>query len=157
VSKMMNESVFSYKNIADVRAIADLQKRVEVLHPVPKGRWGLGCRVFLSKPSAANPQNQELFLVNFEENPSQCYLLMRVGDKTTVLEAESEMQSLVDKVKLYAHRQTIEVQGESYQIGDFIVKFGAVLVAANTKGYIVDVEYAPCKVPKMCGDTSRIR
>lgn len=72
------------------------------------------------------------------------------------MKAEKEMAIIIEKGKLYTHRQTLNVtvpihsliihKGFQYRIGDFIFKLGSMMLMNSTRGLIIELEYLPCSM-----------
>ena len=98
----------------------------------------------LTYPSAI-PQRQVNVLHN-SEHPASCFAVLDTG---TCLIADSIFDLFMNKMKaLYAPKKNIKVEtkGQRYEIGDFIVKIGSVVVGQTTsfKGVIVEVSILFC-------------
>lgn len=131
-----------------------------MLSPQKQEKWNLNCQLFLSKRTQTATEIKELYIVNFEDKPKKCYMM----SKNIILEADKEMMSIVDRMKMYIQRQTVLItvtlnqdrllieKGYQYLLGDFMVKIGSVILGQTTKGIVVEVEYLPCVIPNRCND-----
>jgi len=112
------------------------------------GAWISLCNFMIAKPFKAQPSSsqkaelsqigKELYVFNFDTS-KKSYLLM----KESVLEIDKEIQSILDKTKLYLLKIPIDIKGFYYDLGDFVVSIGSVFLKDQAKGTIVEVEYKP--------------
>ncbi|KAF9986341.1 hypothetical protein BGZ75_001970 [Mortierella antarctica] len=65
--------------------------------------------------------------------------------KAVLVEVEKDMEALVAKLKnLWVHRQHAQVEGHIFDLGDFIVRAGNIMVASTSyKGMLIEIEYLP--------------
>ncbi len=85
-------------------AVAEMQKRIELLHPEKQEKWTIGCACLISKKSNQN-ESKELFILTFDEKPKKCYLMLR----TVIVEADKDLAAIIDKMKLFQLRQSITI------------------------------------------------
>lgn len=151
-----------YREQADVQAATELKERiVKRLHGRKLGRWNLTCTLYLHSaagsllaPDGSVMAQEQLYLLK-EDSLSQ-----KDGDKTagkcclmaqnTIIEAGLEMEQILEKIKLYNPRQTVTIRGMQYEVGDFVVKVGSIMLGDTTRGVILEVEYRPCMIPNGC-------
>ncbi|KAF8935410.1 hypothetical protein BGZ58_005018 [Dissophora ornata] len=65
--------------------------------------------------------------------------------KAVLVEVEKDIEALIAKLKnLWVHRQHAQVEGHVFDLGDFIVRAGNIMVASTTyKGMLIEIEYLP--------------
>ncbi|KAG0324902.1 hypothetical protein BGZ99_001321 [Dissophora globulifera] len=65
--------------------------------------------------------------------------------KAVLVEVEKDVEALIAKLKnLWVHRQHAQVEGHVFDLGDFIVRAGNIMVASTTyKGILLEIEYLP--------------
>ncbi|KAF9276533.1 hypothetical protein BGZ68_009960 [Mortierella alpina] len=65
--------------------------------------------------------------------------------KAVLVEVEKDIEALIAKLKnLWVHRQHAQVEGHIFDLGDFIVRAGNIMVASTSyKGMLIEVEYLP--------------
>ncbi|KAF9578970.1 hypothetical protein BGW38_004973 [Lunasporangiospora selenospora] len=65
--------------------------------------------------------------------------------RAVLVEVERDIEALITKLKnLWVHRQHAQVEGQIYDLGDFIVRAGNIMVASTSyKGMLIEVEYLP--------------
>jgi hypothetical protein len=154
--------VFPLKSVPDPQAMPEMQKRVEQLQGKKVGPWNVTCYVYHAKqpptpPTAKGqlPSQQllmrtdvarELLLINFDDSATKAYLLAR----DSVLEADKEISTILERSKLYALKYPIDVKGHHYTMGDFVVKLGTIFVKDAARGSLMEVEYCPSVLPNQC-------
>lgn len=107
--------MFPVKLTPDPQALQDLQKRVEALRGRKTGAWYVSCNFFLARPFKTQSTTsqraelshigKELYVFNFD-NSKKSYLLV----KESVLEIDREIQSILDKTKLYTLKIPIDIK-----------------------------------------------
>ncbi|CAO3568321.1 unnamed protein product [Mortierella alpina] len=65
--------------------------------------------------------------------------------KAVLVEVEKDIEALIAKLKnLWVHRQHAQVEGHIFDLGDFIVRAGNIMVASTSyKGMLIEIEYLP--------------
>ncbi|KAG0375660.1 hypothetical protein BGX24_008795 [Mortierella sp. AD032] len=65
--------------------------------------------------------------------------------RAVLVEVEKEVEALIAKLKnLWVHRQHAQVEGTVFDMGDFIVRAGNIMVATTSyKGILIEIEYLP--------------
>ncbi|KAF9916510.1 hypothetical protein BX616_003584 [Lobosporangium transversale] len=65
--------------------------------------------------------------------------------KAVLVEVEKDIEALIAKLKnLWVHRQHAQVEGYVFDLGDFIVRAGNIMVASTSyKGMLIEIEYLP--------------
>ncbi|KJE93964.1 hypothetical protein CAOG_04673 [Capsaspora owczarzaki ATCC 30864] len=70
---------------------------------------------------------------------------------TTVLEVDKEFEAVMGWLKtVYQERRPVRIEGSRYDIGDFSVRVGSVIVSQQPRGIAVEVEYKPAVAPDRC-------
>ncbi|XP_074646796.1 mediator of RNA polymerase II transcription subunit 20-like [Tubulanus polymorphus] len=130
--------------------VDELQKRVEGLGAKKSGLFSVDCETYQSVQTIT-PQRLSHVMHNSEQ-PASCFCVLDTG---TCLVADTLLDVLMLKLKgFYAPRKSakVECKGQRYEMDDFIVKIGSVLLGQNqtNKGIMVEVEYTPCFVAADC-------
>lgn len=144
---------FPTENRTGPQTIEVLSKRILALGATQQGQFLVDCDTYTSIPQLG-PQRTVHVLHNSEQ-PATVFALLESGNKTIPLAADGLFDLLMMKMSGFytPKKQTkAESKGLRYEIGDFCVKLGSVTVSSNFKGILVEVEYRPCVVPKMCWD-----
>ncbi|KAG0368766.1 TATA-binding related factor of subunit 20 of mediator complex-domain-containing protein [Gamsiella multidivaricata] len=65
--------------------------------------------------------------------------------RAVLVEVERDIEALIAKLKnLWVHRQHAQVEGHVFDLGDFIVRAGNIMVASTSyKGILLEIEYLP--------------
>ncbi|KAG0046110.1 hypothetical protein BGZ83_008705 [Gryganskiella cystojenkinii] len=65
--------------------------------------------------------------------------------KAVLVEVEKDIEALIAKLKnLWVHRQHAQVDGQVYDLGDFVVRVGNIMVGSTSyKGVLIEIEYLP--------------
>ncbi|KAK2187549.1 hypothetical protein NP493_162g05000, partial [Ridgeia piscesae] len=126
-----------------------LQKRVEQLGATKTGSFTIDCETYQAQ---SIPQQRLVHVLHNSEQPASCFSVLDTG---TCLVADSLFDLLMLKLKgFYVPRKNakVESRGQRYELGDFLIKIGSVVLGQNTsfKGILVEVEYRPCVVANEC-------
>eukprot|EP00286_Rhodomonas_abbreviata_P019190 CAMPEP_0181292204 /NCGR_PEP_ID=MMETSP1101-20121128/2379_1 /TAXON_ID=46948 /ORGANISM="Rhodomonas abbreviata, Strain Caron Lab Isolate" /LENGTH=276 /DNA_ID=CAMNT_0023396653 /DNA_START=363 /DNA_END=1189 /DNA_ORIENTATION=+ len=121
-----------------------------------------------SSPVTSDKAAGDMFLVQFPSDaPEKCYFVVRQGEEDKVMEAGAAMLSIWGLMNsptgnaampLYDQRLSMTVEGWAYEMGDFVIRVGSVLIRQLTqhkteenrpqradqfKGAVLEVEYLP--------------
>ncbi|CAA6664235.1 unnamed protein product [Spirodela intermedia] len=77
-----------------------------------------------------------------QDRPDRYYFIVR---GRIVVEADSAMLAIMDKLQSYKARVSLNFEGLQYQVGDFLLRVGKVIPAnsENLRGIMMEVEYLP--------------
>ncbi|XVF35115.1 hypothetical protein REPUB_Repub18cG0116800 [Reevesia pubescens] len=106
----------------------EVSQCVESINGVKEGRWKATLTFY--KPMT-------------REQPNKYYFILR-GHKI-VLEADSSIQLIMEKLQSYKSRVALNFEGFQYQLGDFQLRVGKVVPthSENLRGIVMEVEYLP--------------
>ena len=76
-------------------------------------------------------------LFKYTEDPNHYYV--NLGEKTS--KVDNNFKLILEKMKLYEFKQTIQIKGSTYQMGDFYIKLG--VLKRKMECLMVEIEYAP--------------
>ncbi|KAG6772017.1 hypothetical protein POTOM_023413 [Populus tomentosa] len=81
--------------------------------------------------------------ISLPEQPNKYYFIIR--GQRIVLEADSSIQTIMEKLQSYKSRVALYFEGFQYQLGDFQLRVGKVTPthSDNLRGIIMEVEYLP--------------
>ncbi|XP_041348788.1 mediator of RNA polymerase II transcription subunit 20-like [Gigantopelta aegis] len=130
------------------QALDILQKQVEQLGAIKSGNYYVDCETFQSNLQNVAPKHVNI--LHNSEQPASCFAVM---DSGLCLVADALFDGLMQKIKNYyqpSKGAKIEVRGQRYELGDFIIKTGSVMLTSSFKGILVEVEYGPCVVLGDC-------
>ncbi|CAO3598826.1 unnamed protein product [Absidia cylindrospora] len=78
-----------------------------------------------------------MYQVALGQQPGQLYCMVDGG---VVIEAEKEMESILSRLKnIWQLRQSITVEGTSFDIDDFTLRVANILVGSTYKGLLLEV------------------
>lgn len=127
------------------QTLLDIMKSIESINAVRTGRWQVTAaqyRPTLRDSSIPGDCARELLGVAFSENPDKYFFILRA--EHMVVEADSNIQDIMEKLQTYRNRLTLIFEGFQYQLGDFHIKAGrAVLNNEILRGIVMEVEYLP--------------
>lgn len=133
-----------------------ISKRILALGARQHGQFLVDCETYSSVPQLG-PQKTVHVLHNSEQ-PATVFSILETGTKTIPLATDGLFDLLMMKmVNFYQSKKVTkaESKGPRFEIGDFCVKLGSVMIGQNFKGVLVEVEYRPCVVPGMCWELMR--
>ncbi|KAH7856251.1 hypothetical protein Vadar_034504 [Vaccinium darrowii] len=117
----------------------------ESINGVKEGRWKATLnfyRPILRDQASAAEFPRELLGISVPEQPNKYYFVVR-GQKI-VLEAEQTIQTIMEKLQSYKARLALNFEGSQYQLGDFQLRVGKVLLPNESlRGIVMEMEYLP--------------
>ncbi|CAO0794154.1 unnamed protein product [Mucor circinelloides] len=138
-----------WKNATGMRDFTFIAEHVtKTLHGKNTGPWSLSFKVFRD-----NNQNRQmalkdsklLYQVSLAQQPGHVYCMV---DGSVVVEAEKEMEIILSRLKnLWQLRQSVTIEGTSYEIGDFTLRVANILLGSTYKGLLLEIDYHPCTTP----------
>ncbi|MCO5581633.1 hypothetical protein L7F22_035522 [Adiantum nelumboides] len=85
---------------------------------------------------------RDILGVLFSDCPTKYFFILRA--EHMVVEADSNIQEIMEKLQTYRNRLTFMFEGYHFQLGDFNLKAGrAVLNGESIRGIFLEVEYLP--------------
>ncbi|XP_024535707.1 mediator of RNA polymerase II transcription subunit 20a isoform X1 [Selaginella moellendorffii] len=131
------------------QTLVDLFRSIESMNGVRTGRWQITAaqhRPFTRDQAMAIDCAKELLGVAFSEFASKHYFVLRA--ERMVVEADSSIQAIMEKLQVYRNRLSMVFEGFQYQLGDFQLKAGRAVLsqAENLRGIVLEfaqVEYSP--------------
>ncbi|XP_039031524.1 mediator of RNA polymerase II transcription subunit 20a-like [Hibiscus syriacus] len=81
--------------------------------------------------------------ISLPEQPNKHYFILRANK--IVLEADSSIQLIMEKLQSYKSRVALNFEGFQYQLSDFQLRVGKVVPihSENLRGIVMEVEYLP--------------
>ncbi|KAF3643786.1 Mediator of RNA polymerase II transcription subunit 20a, partial [Capsicum annuum] len=81
--------------------------------------------------------------ISLQEQPDMYYMIIR--QQRLIMEAESSMQEIMEKLQSYKTRIAISFEGIQYRLGDFRLRVGKVspVNSENLRGIMMEMEYLP--------------
>ncbi|RVW44082.1 Mediator of RNA polymerase II transcription subunit 20a [Vitis vinifera] len=123
--------------------INEVSQCVESINGVKEGRWKATLTFY--KPMFEQIRQflrntPVIFLgFRFPEQPNRYYFIIR--SQKIVLEADSSIQMIMEKLQSYKSRVSLTFEGFQYQLGDFQLRVGKVAPSAseNLRGIVFEV------------------
>jgi len=133
------------------QAVDELKRHLELLGAQRSGQYSVD-----SEPYYPKQDLKTIHLCHASDYPSSTFALVAEtpGSGASVV-ADTMFDQLMAKLSnAYATRpqSKIECRGSKYELGDFLVKVGAVTLGASFKGVLIEVEYGPCQIPSLCNE-----
>ncbi|GMJ15720.1 MEDIATOR 20A, MEDIATOR 20 [Hibiscus trionum] len=124
----------------------EVSQCVESMNGVKEGRWKATLTFYkpmLRDQALAAEFPREFIGISLPEQPNKYYFILR-GNKI-VLEADSSIQLIMEKLQSYKSRVALNFEGFQYQLGDFQLRVGKVVPthSENLRGIVMEVEYLP--------------
>lgn len=112
-----------------------IEVRLVLNEPLPDLPCSISANFFTASQSRA------VHVLHNSEQPASCFSIL---DSGTSIVADLQFDILMQKMKSYfpcRKNIRVEVRGQRYQLGDFVVKIGSVIVGqmTNFKGVLVEV------------------
>ncbi|KAJ7955968.1 Mediator of RNA polymerase II transcription subunit 20 [Quillaja saponaria] len=124
----------------------EVSQCVENMNGIKEGRWKATLTFY--RPNLRDQSIQTEFPRDFlgmslQEQPNKYYFIMR-GHRL-VVEAESSILTIMEKLQSYKSRVALNFEGVQYQLGDFQLRLGKVVPthSENLRGIVMEVEYLP--------------
>ncbi|KAI8366467.1 mediator complex, subunit Med20, partial [Choanephora cucurbitarum] len=138
-----------WKNATGMRDFTLIAEHVtKTLHGKNTGPWSLSFKVFRdnnSRQQIALKDSKLLYQVSLAQQPRNVYCMV---DGSVVIEAEKEMEVILSRLKnLWQLRQSVTIEGTSYEIGDFTLRVANILLGSTYKGLLLEIGYHPCSTP----------
>ncbi|XXG54377.1 hypothetical protein AAC387_Pa03g2276 [Persea americana] len=126
--------------------LTEVSQCVESINGTKDGRWKSTITFYkpmLRDPTALGEYPRDFLGISLQEQPNKYYLIVR-GQKI-VLEADSSIQMIMEKLQSYKLRVSLNFEGFQYKLGDFKVRVGKVVPSHNEtlRGIVMEVEYLP--------------
>ncbi|GAV84833.1 Med20 domain-containing protein [Cephalotus follicularis] len=124
----------------------EVSQCVESLNGVKDGRWKATLTLYkpmLKEQSLAAEFPRDFLGISFPDQPNKYYFIIR--GQRLVLEADSTIQIIMEKLQSYKSRVTLNFEGVQYLLGDFQLRVGKVVPnnSESLRGIFMEVEYLP--------------
>ncbi|XP_024181009.1 mediator of RNA polymerase II transcription subunit 20a isoform X2 [Rosa chinensis] len=124
--------------------INEVTQVVESINGIKEGRWKATITFYKPLLRGFGGEYPRDFLgIALPEQPNKYYLIIR--PLRIVLEADSTITMIMEKLQSYKQRVSLNFEGFQYQLGDFQLRVGKVLPnqSENLRGIVMEVEYLP--------------
>jgi mediator of RNA polymerase II transcription subunit 20 len=97
----------------------------------------------LKEQANQNEFPRDFLGISLPEQPNKYYFVLR--GQRLVLEADSTIQTIMEKLQSYKTRVALNFEGFQYQLGDFQLRVGKVVPihSESLRGIIMEMEYRP--------------
>ncbi|PSS36407.1 Mediator of RNA polymerase II transcription subunit 20a like [Actinidia chinensis var. chinensis] len=124
----------------------EVSQCVESINGVKEGRWKATLTFYkpiIREQVSAAEFPREFLGITLPEQPNKYYFVIR-GQKI-VLEAEQNIQAIMEKLQSYKTRVALNFEGFQYQLGDFQLRVGKVvpMQSESLRGIVMEMEYLP--------------
>nr|XP_016452819.1 PREDICTED: mediator of RNA polymerase II transcription subunit 20a-like isoform X1 [Nicotiana tabacum] len=127
----------------NTQILTEVSQCVESINGVKEGRWKATLSFY--KPMLRVEQANALefprdFLgISLQEQPNKYYFVIR--GQRLILEAESSIQTIMEKLQSYKTRVALNFEGFQYQLGDFQLRVGKVVPihSESLRGIVMEV------------------
>ncbi|KAI7869169.1 mediator complex, subunit Med20 [Spinellus fusiger] len=147
-----------WKNATGMRDFNSIAEHVtKSLQGKNMGSWSVAVKVYRDSNQemrqVALKDSRFLYQVSLVQQPGQVYCMV---DGSVVVEAEREMEIVLSRLKnLWQLRQSIVIEGISYEVGDFTLRVANILLGSTYKGLLLEVNYHPCSIPNNASNLLR--
>uniref|UniRef100_A0A1I7XZS3 Mediator of RNA polymerase II transcription subunit 20 n=1 Tax=Steinernema glaseri TaxID=37863 RepID=A0A1I7XZS3_9BILA len=142
------------------RLASDVNTALKDMGTELKGHYTVDCTIY--NPSEKVKADEELrkeiqdcYLLHHSHYPESSFIQRGAINRRTAAIVDRGLDLLLTKVSspvlVPDTAGKFEVTGNEYQLVDFYIRVGAALMNSNTKGVIVEIEYAPSALPSQCG------
>uniref|UniRef100_A0A2P2J942 Mediator of RNA polymerase II transcription subunit 20 n=1 Tax=Rhizophora mucronata TaxID=61149 RepID=A0A2P2J942_RHIMU len=126
----------------NTQILNEISQCVESVNGVKDGRWK--ATLTLYKPvtreqSQAAEFPRDFWGMSLAEQPTKYYFIIRT--QRIILEADSSIQAIMEKLQSYKSRVALYFEGFQYQLGDFNLRVGKVVSShsESMRGIIMEV------------------
>lgn len=128
--------------------LTEVSQCVEGMNASKGGRWKATINYY--RPNTRDTSMplppefpRDLMGVSLQEQPNKHYFILR--GQRIVVEADTMIPMIMEKLKSYRSRIAITFEGFQYQLGDFQLRLGKAVAttADNVRGIVMEIEYLP--------------
>lgn len=126
--------------------LTEVSQCAESINGVKGGRWKATLNFYRPMlKEQVNPAEfpRDFLGISLQEQPSKYYFVIR--GQRIVLEADSNIQSIMEKLQSYKSRVALNFEGFQYQLGDFQLRVGKVVPvhSESLRGIVMEMDYLP--------------
>ncbi|KAL7096071.1 hypothetical protein ABFS83_10G056800 [Erythranthe nasuta] len=139
--------------------LSEVSQCAESINGVKDGRWKSTLSFYKAmgrEQTIGNEFPRDFVGISLAEQPSKYFLVIR--GQRLVVEAETSIQAIMEKLQSYKTRVALNFEGNQYQLGDFQLRVGKVVPmhSESLRGIVMEMEYLPIssweKSHQMMGD-----
>ncbi|KAG4305573.1 hypothetical protein PORY_001129 [Pneumocystis oryctolagi] len=108
--------------------IENIQQRLLLFLAQNIGRWSMTYKLY-TRP------NKHFYITSLSYHPG----ILFCKTQQISVEMDGDFEQMITKTKLWNMRQIVQLEGDVYEINDFIVRIGS-----TDKGVIINIEYMAC-------------
>lgn len=130
----------------NTQILTEVSQCVEGINGVKEGRWKATLSFY--KPMVREQTNamefpRDFLGISLQEQPNKYYLVIR--GQRLIVEADSTIQTIMEKLQSYKTRVALNFEGFQYQLGDFQLRVGKVVPihSESLRGIVMEMEYLP--------------
>ncbi|KAG4303224.1 hypothetical protein PCK1_000562 [Pneumocystis canis] len=125
---MAISGVYFYQDDTEIMLMESISKKLKLLLAQSIGRWSMTYKLYIRLL-------KQFYIVSLSYHPG---ILFCKSHQTSV-EVNGDFEQMIIKTKLWNMRQMIQIEGDVYEINNFIIRL------ANTdKGIIINIECITC-------------
>nr|GEU57481.1 mediator of RNA polymerase II transcription subunit 20A-like [Tanacetum cinerariifolium] len=127
--------------------LAEISQCVESINGVKGPKWKSTLsfyRPVTKDQSNASEFPRDFLGISLPDQPNKYYFVLRTH--RLVLEADSSIQTIMEKLQSYKTRVALNFEGVQYQLGDFQLRIGKVASIQSSesiRGIVLEMEYRP--------------
>ncbi|XP_057766920.1 mediator of RNA polymerase II transcription subunit 20a-like [Salvia miltiorrhiza] len=130
----------------NTQILSEVSQCAESINGVKEGRWKTTLsfyKAMVREQAIANDFPRDFVGISLAEQPGKYFLVIR--GQRLVVEAESSIQMIMEKLQSYKTRVALNFEGNQYQLGDFQLRVGKVVPmnSENLRGIVMEMEYVP--------------
>ncbi|KAK9705534.1 hypothetical protein RND81_07G064300 [Saponaria officinalis] len=131
---------------ANTQIMNEISQCVESLNGVKEGRWKSIITFYkpITREQSMVAEFPRDFLgISLPDQPNKYYFIIR--GQRIIFEADSNIQTIMEKLQSYKSRVSLNFEGIQYQVGDFQLRVGKVSPShsESMRGIVMEVEYLP--------------
>ncbi|EPS64302.1 hypothetical protein M569_10471 [Genlisea aurea] len=130
----------------NTQILSEVSQCAESFNGVKEGRWKSSLSIYkamVRDQMAGNEFPRDFVGISLAEQPNSYFLVIR--GQRLVVEAESSIQTIMEKLQSYKTRVALCFEGNQYRLGDFLLRVGKVVPmhSESLRGIVMEMEYLP--------------
>lgn len=130
----------------NTQILSEVSQCAESINGVKEGRWKTTLSFYKAmarEQAIVNEFPRDFVGISLAEQPGKYFLVIR--GQRLVVEAESSIQMIMEKLQSYKTRVALNFEGSQYQLGDFQLRVGKVvpMQSESLRGIVMEMEYLP--------------
>ncbi|KAL3644406.1 Mediator of RNA polymerase II transcription subunit 20a [Castilleja foliolosa] len=130
----------------NTQILSEVSQCAESINGVKEGRWKSTLsfyKAMVREQTIGNEFPRDFVGISLAEQPGKYFLVIR--GQRLVVEAESNIQMIMEKLQSYKIRVALSFEGSQYQLGDFQLRVGKVVPvhSESLRGIVMEMEYLP--------------